>query len=48
LVRQVGAFARLVAFIRFWVASHNINQTLGVHVRFESLDFVVTMEGELV
>jgi hypothetical protein len=30
------------------MASHDIDWTLGAHGRFGSLDFVVTMEGELV
>jgi hypothetical protein len=30
------------------MASHDINWTLGAHMCFESLDFIVTMEGELV
>jgi hypothetical protein len=30
------------------MASHGINWTLGAHMRFESLDFVITMEGDLV
>ena len=30
------------------MASHNVSWVPGVHVRFENLDFIVTMEGELV
>jgi hypothetical protein len=30
------------------MASHGIDWTLGAHVRFKSLDFVITMEGKLV
>jgi hypothetical protein len=30
------------------MAGHGISWILGVHVRFVTLDFVVTMEGELV
>jgi hypothetical protein len=30
------------------MASHGIRWILGVHVHFGTLDFVVTMEGELV
>jgi hypothetical protein len=30
------------------MASHGIDWTPSVHVRFGSLDFIVTMEGELV
>jgi hypothetical protein len=30
------------------MASHGINWTLGAHVRFGSLDFIITMEGKLV
>jgi hypothetical protein len=30
------------------MASHGIDWTLSAHVRFGSLDYVVTMEGELV
>ena len=29
------------------MASHNINWVLGTHVCFGNLDFIVTMEGEL-
>ena len=29
------------------MASHNVSWVPGTHVRFESLDFIVTMEGEL-
>jgi hypothetical protein len=29
------------------MASHDISWVLGAHVRFEDLDFIVTMEGEL-
>jgi len=30
------------------MASHNVGWVLGVHVRLESLDFFITIEGELV
>jgi hypothetical protein len=30
------------------MASHDINWTLGPHVHFRSLDFIITMEGEMV
>jgi hypothetical protein len=30
------------------MASHSISWIPGVHVRFRTLDFVITMEGELV
>jgi hypothetical protein len=30
------------------MANHDINWTSGAHVRFRSLDFVITMEGEMV
>ena len=30
------------------MANHNVSWVLGAHVRFESLDFILTMEGELV
>ena len=29
------------------MASHGVSWVLGVHVRFENLDFIVTTEGEL-
>ena len=29
------------------MASHDITWVLGVHVRFEDLDFIITTEGEL-
>ena len=29
------------------MASHNLSWVLGAHVRFGDLDFIVTMEGEL-
>jgi hypothetical protein len=48
LVRQEGAFARFIAFSRLQMASHSIDWTLGAHVRLGSLDFIITMEGELV
>jgi hypothetical protein len=38
----------LIAFIRLRMASHGIDWILGAHVRFRSLDFIVTLEGELV
>ena len=31
-----------------WMASHDISWVPGAHVRFGSLDFIVTTEGELV
>jgi hypothetical protein len=38
-----------VAFItRLQMASHNIVWVPGAHVRFRSLDFIVTSEGDLV
>ena len=30
------------------MANHNISWVLGAHVRFGSLDFIITVEGELV
>jgi len=30
------------------MASHNVSWVPGTHVRFGNLDFIVTMEGELV
>ena len=30
------------------MANRNVSQVLGVHVRLADLDFIVTMEGELV
>ena len=30
------------------MASHNISWVLDMHVRFGNLDFIITMEGELV
>ena len=30
------------------MANHNVSWVLGAHVRFGSLDFVITMGGELV
>jgi hypothetical protein len=30
------------------MASHGIDWTPGAHVRFRSLDFIITIEGELV
>ena len=30
------------------MANHNVSWVLGVHMRFRDLDFIVTMEGELV
>ena len=30
------------------MASHNLNWVPGAHVRFGDLDFIITMEGELV
>ena len=29
------------------MASHGVSWVLGMHVRFENLDFIVTTEGEL-
>ena len=29
------------------MASHGVSWILGMHMRFENLDFIVTMEGEL-
>ena len=29
------------------MASHGISWVLGMHVRFENLDFIIMMEGEL-
>ena len=33
---------------RLQMASHNVSWVLGTHVSVENLDFIVTMEGELV
>ena len=30
------------------MASHGVSWVLGMHVHFENLDFIITMEGELV
>jgi hypothetical protein len=46
--RQVRDFARFITFIKLRMASHDANWTPGAHVRFGSLDFIVTNEGELV
>ena len=46
----VGALGRgLCTFqTRPWMANHGINWVLGAHVHFGSLDFIITVGGELV
>jgi hypothetical protein len=43
LARQVGGFARFVAFIRLWMTSQGIDWTPGARVCFRRLDFIFTM-----
>ena len=40
-------FARSDINIRPWMASHGISWVPGAHVRFDDLDFIVTVGGEL-
>jgi hypothetical protein len=43
-----AAFARLDVITRLRMASHSISRVLRAHVHFESLDFIVSVEEELV
>ena len=42
-----GLFARLNVHIRPWMASHGVSWVSSTHVRFANLDFIVTIEEEL-